>query len=273
MNQIAVLLTVYKNDGLEAFKLALDSLYKQTIEGFDIFVQEDGAVDVDIHEYLTQELNTGRIKHLGERGKNKGFDYSLNELIDKVLMAEYEYIVRMDADDISMPERLKKQLDCMNENPSIDVCGTYIEEFGDGIEYAKVVSYPLTHNAMLGFFKKRVPIAHVSAFFRRSYFKKAGLYEVEGHFNNGDTLMWMKGFASGCRFANIDYVGVKVRVSQDFFGRRGGWKKTVADFKNRLTVNKKLNFGPVAYLYAFAVAFVNMMPPVMKKYAYKHLRQ
>jgi glycosyltransferase involved in cell wall biosynthesis len=81
MNQIAVLLTVYKNDGLEAFKVALDSLYKQTIEGFDIFVQEDGAVDVDIHEYLTQELNTGRIKHLGERGKNKGFDYSLNELI------------------------------------------------------------------------------------------------------------------------------------------------------------------------------------------------
>ena len=51
MNQIAVLLTVYKNDGLEAFKVALDSLYKQTIENFDIFVQEDGPVDADMHEY------------------------------------------------------------------------------------------------------------------------------------------------------------------------------------------------------------------------------
>ena len=273
MNQIAVLLTVYKNDGLEVFKVALDSLYKQTIENFDIFVQEDGPVDADIHEYLTQELNVGRIKHLGERGENKGFDYSLNELIDKVFMAEYEYIVRMDADDISMPERLERQLDFMNENSDIDVCGTYIEEFGDGIEYAKVVTYPLTHNAMLGFFKKRVPIAHVSAFFRRSYFEKAGLYEVDGHFNNGDTLMWMKGFDSGCRFANIEYIGVKVRVSQDFFGRRGGWKKTASDFKNRLTVNKKLHFGLSAYFYAFAVATVNMMPPIMKKYAYKHLRQ
>ena len=273
MNNTAVLLTVYNNDGLLEFKVALDSLYKQTIENFDIFVQEDGPVDADIHQYLTQELNIGRIKHLGERDENKGFDYSLNELIDKVLLAKYEYIVRMDADDVSMPERFEKQLDFMNENLNIDVCGTYIEEFGDKIEYAKVVTYPLTHKDMLVFFKKRVPIAHVSAFFRRSFFEKSGLYEVKGHLNNGDTLMWMKGFANECWFANIDYIGVKVRVSPDFFGRRGGWKKTLSDFNNRLTVNKKLNFGLSAYFYAFAVAIVNMLPFTLKKYAYKYLRQ
>lgn len=273
MNQIVVLLAVYKNDGLQEFRVALNSLYKQTIDNFDIFVQEDGPVDADIHEYLTQELNLGGIKYLGERDKNKGFDYSLNELINKVLMAEYEYIVRMDADDISMPERLERQLDFMNENLNIDVCGTYIEEFGDGIDYAKVVTYPLTHKDMLSFFKKRVPIAHVSAFFRRRFFEKAGLYEVGGHFNNGDTLMWMSGFTSGCRFANIEYIGVNVRVSQDFFGRRGGWKKTVSDFKNRMIVNKNLHYGFSAYYYAVAVAIVNMLPPTLKKYAYKYLRQ
>jgi len=272
MSQVVALLSVYKNDNLEEFQEALDSLYNQTITDFDIFVQEDGPVDGSIHEYLTQALNTGKVKYLGERSENKGFDYSLNELINKALAEKYEYIVRMDADDVSMPERLERQLNFMNKNPDIDVCGTYIEEFGDGIEYAKVVTYPLTHNIMLNFFKKRVPIAHVSAFFRGSYFKKAGLYKVEGHFNNGDTLMWMKGFSSGCRFANIKYIGVKVRVSQDFFGRRGGWKKTVSDFKNRLTVNKELNFGFSAYFYAVAVAVVNMMPATLKKYAYKYLR-
>jgi hypothetical protein len=161
----------------------------------------------------------------------------------------------------------------MNKHSDIDVCGTYIKEFGDGIEYAKVVTYPLTHNTMLSFFKKRVPLAHVSAFFRRRFFEKAGLYEVGGHFNNEDTLMWMKGFASGCRFANIEYIGVKVRVSQDFFGRRGGWKKTASDFKNRMTVNKNLHYGFSAYFYAVAVASVNIMSPTMKKYAYKYLRQ
>ncbi len=273
MNQIVVLLTVYKNDGLQGFRVALNSLYKQTIENFDIFVQEDGPVDADIHEYLTQELNLGGIKYLGERDENKGFDYSLNELINKALIEKYEYIVRMDADDISMPERLEKQLDFMSHNSNIDVCGTYIEEFGDGIVYNKVVKYPLNHKDMMSFFKKRVPIAHVSAFFKSSYFGKAGLYEVSGHFNNGDTLMWMKGFATGCRFANLDYVGVKVRVSKDFFYRRGGRNKTWSDFKNRITVNKVLQFGFISYFYAVAVAVVNIMPPLIKKYAYKYLRQ
>jgi glycosyltransferase involved in cell wall biosynthesis len=273
MNQTAVLLSVYKNDKLKDFKLALDSLYRQTITNFDIFVQKDGPVDNSINSYLINELNTNKIKYLGERNENKGFDYSLNELINKALIEKYEYIVRMDADDISTPERLEKQLDFMNHNSDIDVCGTYIEEFGDGIVYNKLVKYPLNHKDMMSFFKKRVPIAHVSAFFRRSYFAKAGLYEVSGHFNNGDTLMWMKGFATGCRFANLDYVGVKVRVSKDFFYRRGGRNKTWSDFKNRITVNKVLQFGFISYFYAVAVAVVNIMPPLIKKYAYKYLRQ
>ena len=188
------------------------------------------------------------------------------------LDAGHDYIVRMDADDISMSDRLKKQFIFMQENKKIDVCGTYIREFGDDIEYDKVVKYPLSHSEMLSFFEKRVPIAHVTAFFRRSYFEKAGFYEIEGHLNNGDTLMWMKGFYSGCKFANIEYIGVSVRVNRSFFGRRGGWVKTLSDFKNRMTVNKRLNYGFLAYLYAVGVAVINMMPPLLKKYAYKYLR-
>ena len=272
MNSIAAILTVYQNDQLNVFREALQSLYDQSFDLVHIYVQEDGVVNNDIHSFLMEEFEANRIFYLGVRGFNKGFDFSLNELISLTLDDGHEYIVRMDADDISMPDRIKKQFEFMQKNEKIDVCGTYIEEFGDGIEYTKVVTYPLTHDAMLSFFKKRVPIAHVSAFFRRTYFEKAGLYEIAGHFNNGDTLMWMKGFDSHCQFANIKYIGVKVRVSQDFFGRRGGWKKTVSDFKNRLEVNKTLNFGFSAYFFAVAVATVNMMPPTLKKYAYKYLR-
>jgi len=140
------------------------------------------------------------------------------------------------------------------------------------MDYTKVVKYPLGHRAMLNFFQKRVPIAHVSAFFRRRYFDQAGLYETKGHWNNGDTLMWMKGFATNCQFANIDYIGVKVRVNRDFFGRRGGLKKAWSDFKNRLTVNRTLRFGPLAYGYACVTFVVNLLPSIMKKYAYKYLR-
>jgi len=272
MSRIVALITVYQNDNLPAFQAAMESLYDQSFHDFDIFVQEDGLVDKQIHTYLVDQLQYQRIAFLGTRNENKGFDHSLNELIERAMLLKYDYMVRMDADDISKSERLERQFNFMQSHPDVDICGTFIEEFGENIDYNKVVKYPMNHQAMLRFFQKRVPIAHVSAFFRRRYFDQAGLYETKGHWNNGDTLMWMKGFAANCQFANIDYIGVKVRVNRDFFGRRGGLKKAWSDFKNRLTVNRTLGFGPLAYGYACATFVVNLLPSTMKKYAYKYLR-
>lgn len=272
MNDTAIILTVYVNDSFNDFKESIESMYSQSYFYYDIFVQEDGKVNSDIHDFLINELKQKKIKYLGERIENKGFDYSLNELIKIVLGLDYEYIVRMDADDIATNFRIEKQLNFMKKNLAIDVCGTYIEEFGDGFDYTKTITYPLNHDDMFNFFNKRVPLAHVSALFRRSYFVKAGLYEVDGHLNNGDTLMWMSGFMNGCNFANIDIIGVKVRVSRGFFNRRGGWKKTKADFKNRILVIKNLNYGTASYFYAFVGAVINLLPSLIKKYAYKYLR-
>ena len=273
MNQVAILMTVYSKDSYNDFKEALDSLYLQSYKNFDIFIQEDGEIDPEIHKLLLKSLKKKKIKFLGERSKNKGFDYSLNELITLTMNLNYNYFFRMDSDDISSTERVGKQLAFMENNPSIDVCGTFIKEFGDGLKYSKTVSYPLKHSDMFLFFKKRVPLAHVTAVFRRSFFEKAGLYNVEGHINNGDTLMWMKGFKSGCKFANLDIIGVKVRITKNFFKRRGGVHKIISDFKNRLVVNRSLKYGLSSYLYALLVTGINILPLVLKKIAYQYLRR
>jgi len=272
MNSVVVILTVYSGDKFNNFKDALESLYSQSFKMFDIFVQEDGPIDEKINSYLVTEFKEGRISFHGERKINKGFDFSLNELIIRALNKKYKYIVRMDADDISMEERLEKQFKFMEKNSSVDVLGSAIEEFGDNLEYQKKVQYPLTHKAMLNFFKMRVPLAHVSAFFRATFFHKAGLYEVDGHLNNGDTIMWMKGFTSGCKFANIPDVCVKVRVSREFFYRRTGLQKALSDYKNRILVIRKLDYTYTAYIYALLIFLINLLPPSFKKIAYKNLR-
>jgi glycosyltransferase involved in cell wall biosynthesis len=272
MSKVLVVMSVYKNDKLEDFKEALESIYNQTYKDFDIAIQEDGEVSRELDAYLEKQLDEKKIIHLGRREQNKGFDYSLNELIDIGLKKGYTYFVRMDADDISRPERVKKQIDFLETNKNIDIVGTYIEEFGDGIEYNKVVKYPLTHNDMFKFFQKRVPVAHVSVVFRDSFFKKAGFYPTSGHINNGDTLMWLQGFKNGCQFANLDFVGVRVRVNSGFFGRRTGLDKAMSDFKDRLKVIKSLNYPRKAYLYAFATFIVNLLPPILKKLAYQYAR-
>jgi len=140
------------------------------------------------------------------------------------------------------------------------------------MKYSKVVNYPQDHKSLFKFFSRRVPIAHVSSLFRRTFFEKAGLYETSGHINNGDTLLWMKGFSNDCIFANIDMIGVKVRVSKDFFSRRSGYDKALSDLKNRFQVIKILKYSPLSYVYAFLVFFVNTSPPRLKKYFYLLLR-
>lgn len=264
-------MSVYKNDKLTYVKEALNSLYNQTLKT-DIFIKIDGEVDKKLENFLFEEKYKGNIKYLDKREENKGLAVSLNELIKEAIKQNYEYFFRMDADDISNIDRFKKQIEFMEKNKDIDICGTFIEEFGDGIDYKKIVKYPLTHKEMFDFFKKRVPLAHVSVCFRKSFFEKAGLYPEKGHITNEDSLMWLQGFKNGCKFANIEYVGVKVRVNKDFFNRRRSFKKVWYDFKNRILINKKLNYGLDSYFYALGMLIINLLPPTLKKIAYKKLR-
>jgi hypothetical protein len=177
----------------------------------------------------------------------------------------------MDADDIMMPYRIEYQYDFMQKHLDIDIVGGFIQEFGDDFEYNKIVKYPLSHSDMFDFFAKRVPLANVTTFFRNTFFQKAGLYPTTSP-TNEDTLMWMKGFKYGCKFANIPEVLVKVRVSKDFFDRRGGFKKAWSDFKDRVEVIRTLRYNFIYYIYAGLIFGVNIAPSKVKQFLYKRLR-
>ncbi|WP_294958145.1 glycosyltransferase [Sulfurovum sp.] len=270
MNNIAVIMSVYRGDTSVYLGEALKSLYVQQPEA-DIFIQKDGPVSPDVSEYLAQEHREGRIVYVGERNENRGLAFSLNQLLEIVLKREYQYIARMDADDIALSSRMRWQYVYMQEHPDVDVVGGFIEEFSNDIAYEKIVRYPLNHDEMYRFFAKRVPLAHVTAFFRRSFFEKAGFYPTESP-TNEDTLLWMKGFQSGCRFANIPEILVKVRVGPAFFSRRGGGRKAWSDLQDRILVIKTLGYNISSYFYAWALFMVSIAPSKLKLFLYKRLR-
>ena len=269
MPKVAIIMSVYKNDKLQHLDEALGSLYRQTYP-VDIFIQQDGEIPQELESLLDDALLDNKICYLGKRKNNMGLAKSLNELLE-VVLPHYEYIARMDADDISLENRIEKQLLFMEDNKNIDVVGTYIEEFSEDIEYEKLVQYPLTHEKMFAFFSKRVPLAHVSAFFRKSFFVKAGYYPTESP-TNEDTLLWMYGFTAGCYFANIPEVLVRVRVGRAFFSRRGGIAKAWSDLQDRILVINALRYNKQYYFYAFGLFLVNIAPSKLKQFLYKRLR-
>ena len=268
MGKIAIVISIYKNVTLLQLETMMKSLYRQTVKG-DIFIKIDGDIPEKIKSYL--ESNKEKITYINYREENRGIAQSYNELFEEVLKLDYAYIARMDADDIMVSNRIRLQYDFMEQNKEIDMVGGYIEEFGDDFKYSKIVEYPLTHDEIFHFFSKRVPLANVTTFFSRSFFEKAGLYPTTSP-TNEDTLLWMKGFQSGCRFANIPEVLVRVRVSEAFFGRRGGVPKAWSDFKDRVQVINTLGYNKSSYFYALALFMVNIAPPKIKEFLYKRLR-
>ena len=269
-SEIAVIMSVYKNDKIETLRVAINSLKSQTLVP-DIYVWEDGLLEEEVQVYLHNELDVTSLAFMGQSSRNEGLASALNHLLGVVRAKGYRYIARMDADDIAMPNRIALQYRYMESHPDVDVVGGYIEEFGDDFDYQKIVTYPQEHQAMFNFFSKRVPLAHVTAFFHSRFFEKAGLYPTESP-TNEDTLMWMRGFASGCRFANVPEVLVRVRVSSEFFGRRGGTAKAWSDLKDRIKVIRTLGYNVTSYGYAVALFAVNISPAWLKQILYKRLR-
>ena len=269
MNKLAVIMSLYKSDVLEYVKLATESILNQSFSDFDFYIQYDGYVSQEVDAYLSS-LKDERI-HIFRRNENKGLAYSLNELLERIMPLGYDYIARMDADDISMPDRFEKQITYMDTHPYIDCVGTWaIEIKSDGSEYFRK-QMPETHEGCWKQFMIRDCMIHPTVMFRRRYIERAGLYSLDTYFGE-DTMMWAQGFANGCKFANLPEYLFKFRLNDDFFNRRRGWKHAKAILLLRWKVNKMLHYPIKSYIYAIAYAIAKMMPTKILNFIYKTAR-
>ena len=266
---LAIIMSLYKSDELKYVKLAVESILKQSYTDFDFYIQYDGSVREEVDNYVSN-IQDERI-HINKRPVNKGLAYSLNELLGIVMPKQYEFIARMDADDISMLDRFEKQLLFMESHPDVDCVGTWaIEIKSDGSEFYRK-QMPESNEGCWKQFMVRDCMIHPTVMFRRSYIEKAGYYSLDTYFGE-DTMMWAQGFANGCKFANIPDYLFKFRLDDNFFNRRRGWKHAKGILTLRWKVNKMLNYPLKAYLYAIAYAGAKMMPTKILNLIYKTAR-
>jgi len=264
---IAIIMSVYAGDKLEYLVESLESLYTQSYKDFDIYIQIDGNVGAEVESYLDCEFHNKRICFLGKRKFNRGLAYSLNELLKVVLEKGYEYIVRMDADDICNVTRIEQQMLFMDSHITCDVVGSNIVEFyDDGSE--RLVEYKSQHDEIRSNFAMKTAIPHVSAFFRRGFFDKAGLYNVHSN-RNEDQWLWLSGFESGCMFALIREPLVRVRLSSELLERRGDFRHSLDTLLLRMRIISALKFNKIYYIYNVVVFFIKIQPLWLLRIVYK----
>ncbi|MFN5442865.1 MAG: glycosyltransferase family 2 protein, partial [Crocinitomicaceae bacterium] len=113
---VSVVMPVY--NGEQYLKEAIESILSQTYVNFEFIIINDGSEDNS--EEIILSYNDPRIVYI-KNLENLKLIKTLNIGFSK---AKGKYIARMDADDISLPRRLEKQVDYLERNPDIGVLGT-----------------------------------------------------------------------------------------------------------------------------------------------------
>lgn len=271
---IAVLLPVYGKDKEEYLTLSVNSILSQTYSDFILYIGVDGPVNDSLSKVIKGfEKNDDRVRPIWF-AENRGLAIVLNDLITIANESNVDFIARMDADDISMPERFEKQIAFLKSNPQIDVVGGAISEIDEeGRSRNKVIVYPSSPKDCRTFFAKRNPHAHPAVLFRTSFFKKVGRGYRPEYRQNQDTMLWLDGFTNGTLNANIPDIVLKFRMTESLFKkRRNGWKFAKKQFKDRLHINKTLGYGFGADAFGLAMFILQLSPTWTRKVAYKIFR-
>lgn len=273
MKKVAVILPVYKNDKVPYVHLSVDSILNQTYQGeIVLYIGVDGPVGDDLATCLKEyEAKGVKVQWFEE---NRGLAVVLNDLLDMAFEDGFEYIARMDADDISMPDRFEKQMALFAEHPEYDVVGgfiSWIDENGNSCN--KIIKKPKTPEESLIFFETKNPLAHPAVLFKKTFFQKAGCKYRPDHKKNQDTLLWYDGLKKGVKIANVQEVILFFRVTEAMFAhRRSGKAQAKIQLKDRIMINKGLHYGLKAYVYAYCVYIVMIVPTWVRKYIYKVFR-
>lgn len=271
MKSFSVLMSVYQKDKPEYLKLSLQSIWDdQMLKPSEIIIVKDGPLGDELN-CVIRDFSNHAPTIIIPLPVNMGLANALNEGLK---YCHFNYIARMDADDISMPKRFERQISYLMSNTHIDMIGGAISEINEnGEDRGKIIKYPTTSKECRSFFKKRNPVAHPSVVFSRNFFDKVGWKYPTSFERNEDTCLWLEGYKHGCVISNIQDVVLKYRITDNMFSnRRNGKVFAKSQLELRKIIKKELGFGFSALIYAYAMYYLMISPNCVLKIAYKLFR-
>lgn len=270
--KVIVLLPVYRKDNPNYLRFSVDSMLSQTYHPLHVLIGLDGPLEGELAQMVNAYSKNDKVTIM-PFAENRGLAATLNDMIRWAQMQGYSYYARMDADDISLPNRIDEQMAFLLAHPEIDVVGGATNEIDEnGNNRNKINHYPLTPDECYHYFSKRDPLAHPAVLIKQSYFDKAGCLYRPDFRKNQDTMLWFDGLKKGVKIANLDEVVLNFRLNNDFFTtRRNGYAFAKGLLEQRKMINRELHYGWKANLYAYALFLLRISPVWVKRIAYKIL--
>ena len=303
MLKFSVIMSIYKSDQPELVRVALDSLLQQTLLPNEIVIVADGPVPAELEQVVSsfkcqvskirttpnpsfakggdlvpedrkESLETGNQKpetivtYLPQE-KNGGLGEAMRIAAEA---AKYDYLARMDSDDICLPDRFEKQMKCFEEDPELSLVGGMITEF-DG-EPENIIAkriLPLEDAEIKKMMRGRCAVNHVTVIFKKADLMKSGNYQP--FWKQEDHYLWARMMEHGCKFRNIPDVVVNVRSGRDQIARRGGLRfyKSVVRVFWYMYRHGLISFGYFLYICTVRGIVQVLMPNGLRTWVYLHL--
>ena len=200
--KVSVLIPVY--NGESTIESAVESILRQSFCDFEIVIINDGSTDStpSILDYLSKRDKRINVIHTPQRG-------IISALNTGIELCRADLIARMDADDISHPQRLELQFDLMTNQPEVSVCSSLVRMFprkdllGGLVKYEEWLSSLISSDDIARDMLVESPVAHPSVMLRKSELIEIGGYQERGWPEDYD--LWLRYHAAGKRFIKVPH--------------------------------------------------------------------
>lgn len=271
--KFSVSMCVYGGDNPDFFDAAVGSVVDQTVPPSEIVLTVDGpipqTIEAVIEKYRDLLYQTNIHFQVVYLEKNMGHGEARRICFEH---CNCDLIALMDADDLSVSDRFEMQLAVFEKNPNLSIVGGNIYEFigtPDNCVGKRIV--PETDMDIKQYMKKRCPMNQVTVMFR-----KADIAEVGGYidwFCEEDYYLWIRLALAGKQFANVPENLVNVRVGEEMYSRRGGWKYFCSEAKLQGFMLQKGMIGIPRYILNVAQRLVLqvLMPNKLRGFIFQKL--
>jgi glycosyltransferase involved in cell wall biosynthesis len=265
---VSVIMCVYAGDRPGPLRDAVTSILSQTHRDLVLRIFVDGPVSAEMRRYL-EGLPDPRVRLLFSE-TNHGLATGLNRLIDDSLGEGCDVIARMDADDVSYPDRLEKQLGFLEAHPEVAVLGAGCLEFDEdsGDEFLKLL--PTDDRTLKQELVKRTPFVHPLVAFRAEVFTGGIRYRFH---RIEDINLWVDLTRYGWTFGNLPEPLLRYRVSNALFRRRATWTRAIGELRVRIrAMNELCMVSPANVAWTAAYLALRLLPVTLVSGAYRYLR-
>lgn len=263
--KFSVVMGVYYKDKPEFVKRAIESLLEQTYLPSEIILIEDGKLTAELYETINK-MKKNELLKVFSLPENQGVATAINFGVKK---AQYDYIARMDADDVCMKDRFEKQFKYLEKYPKVDIIGGQICEYDSKLENKIAIrKVPNEDKEIKKRCKFKSPINNTTVIFKKSIFEILNGYD-ESYKVMEDYEFYIRAVEQGFYFHNLEDILVNVRTDREMYLRRGGREYIKYIIKIEKTLLEKKLINKFIYFYNVIIrSIVCFLPNFFRKNFY-----